>query len=169
MDSRLEKLQRVLAKAIDVPASEMSFHSEGKWCGSEILEHLYLTYTGTAKGCERVCKQNKSLATARTMRHRMLSVAVLDLGYFPEGRKSPERAMPKGLPAEQVKAEILQKLVEMDAAITRCENQLGASCRFMDHPVLGPLNGSQWRKFHLVHGLHHVKQIQRLQAQAREK
>jgi hypothetical protein len=32
----------------------------------------------------------------------------------------------------------------------------------LDHPILGPLTGGQWRKFHLVHGLHHVKQIRRL-------
>ncbi|MGZ7099671.1 MAG: DUF1569 domain-containing protein [Candidatus Angelobacter sp.] len=32
----------------------------------------------------------------------------------------------------------------------------------MDHPVLGPLTAAEWRKFHLVHGLHHVKQIRSL-------
>jgi hypothetical protein len=32
----------------------------------------------------------------------------------------------------------------------------------LDHPILGPFSIAQWRKFHLVHGLHHVKQIQRL-------
>jgi hypothetical protein len=30
--------------------------------------------------------------------------------------------------------------------------------------VLGPLTGAQWRKFHLVHGLHHQKQLLRLRA-----
>jgi len=25
--------------------------------------------------------------------------------------------------------------------------------------VLGPLTASQWRKFHWIHGRHHVKQI----------
>jgi hypothetical protein len=29
----------------------------------------------------------------------------------------------------------------------------------MDHPFLGPLTASQWRKFHLVHGRHHARQI----------
>ncbi|HEY3972851.1 MAG TPA: DUF1569 domain-containing protein [Candidatus Sulfotelmatobacter sp.] len=46
--------------------------------------------------------------------------------------------------------------------IARCEKQQGRSRKLLDHPILGPLTGNQWRKFHLVHGLHHVKQIRRL-------
>jgi hypothetical protein len=30
--------------------------------------------------------------------------------------------------------------------------------------ILGPLTGAQWRKFHLVHGRHHVKQVLHLRA-----
>jgi hypothetical protein len=29
----------------------------------------------------------------------------------------------------------------------------------LDHPILGPLNATQWRKLHLVHGRHHLKQL----------
>jgi hypothetical protein len=50
----------------------------------------------------------------------------------------------------------------MDSIIARCEEQLGSRCKLLDHPILGPLTASQWRKFHLVHGLHHVKQLRRL-------
>jgi hypothetical protein len=32
----------------------------------------------------------------------------------------------------------------------------------LDHPILGPLTAAQWMKFHRVHGMHHVKQMQRL-------
>jgi hypothetical protein len=28
--------------------------------------------------------------------------------------------------------------------------------------MLGPLTAGQWRKFHLIHGRHHAKQIRRL-------
>lgn len=31
--------------------------------------------------------------------------------------------------------------------------------RAITHEVLGPINMSQWRKFHLLHSCHHVKQI----------
>jgi len=50
----------------------------------------------------------------------------------------------------------------MDDIIGRCEEKIGRGKKLLDHPILGPLTGTQWRKFHLVHGLHHVKQIRRL-------
>jgi hypothetical protein len=50
----------------------------------------------------------------------------------------------------------------MDDCIGRCEEKFGAHRKLLDHPILGPLTAAQWRKFHLVHGLHHVKQIWRL-------
>jgi hypothetical protein len=31
----------------------------------------------------------------------------------------------------------------------------------LDHVILGPLTVKQWKKFHLAHGLHHLKQIRR--------
>jgi hypothetical protein len=31
--------------------------------------------------------------------------------------------------------------------------------------VLGPLSMQQWRKFHLIHGRHHLKQIARIRAE----
>jgi len=61
-----------------------------------------------------------------------------------------------------VLSEIALKIAEMDDCIARCEQKLGSRPALLDHPILGPLTGSQWRKFHLVHGLHHAKQIRRL-------
>jgi hypothetical protein len=65
-----------------------------------------------------------------------------------------------------VLAEIGPKIAEMDEMVTRCEEKLGARSKLLDHPMLGPLTAAQWRKFHLVHGLHHVKQIRRLRRSA---
>jgi len=67
--------------------------------------------------------------------------------------------------AEEVVQSIGPELMAMDAAITRCEERFGASPRLMDHPVLGPLTAQQWRKFHWVHGRHHVKQLWALRNQ----
>ena len=47
----------------------------------------------------------------------------------------------------------------MDEAIAQCEQRYGSRAMVLDHPVLGPLTARQWRKFHLAHGRHHVKQI----------
>ena len=50
----------------------------------------------------------------------------------------------------------------MDAIIGQCEALFGPRVHVLDHPILGPLSASQWRKLHLVHGQHHLKQLLRL-------
>lgn len=67
MGSRLEKLRKVVSETLSGSLSgEMSAHRPGKWCAVEVLEHLYLSYTGTTKGFERVAAVGKSLATSTT-------------------------------------------------------------------------------------------------------
>ena len=163
MDSRLDKLKESLQSAMEGMSSEqLSWHPPGKWCAGELLEHLYLTYTGTIKGFERVVKNGKPLASRASMAQRMLTLVVMGLGHMPTGRKAPAMVLPKGLPAEQVRNEIGAKIVAMDAIITQCEARFGRKVQLLDHPILGPLSAKQWRKLHLVHGHHHLKQILRL-------
>ena len=163
MDPRLQRLQEEVTTVIArLSAEQLSRHPPGKWCASEVLEHLYLTYTGTVKGFERVAAAGKPIVTAQTWRQRGRKLVVVHLGYLPSGRQSPAVARPRGIPPEKVLAEITRKIAEMDESIARCEQKLGSSRQLLDHPILGPLTGGQWRKFHLVHGLHHVKQIRSL-------
>jgi len=162
MDSILEELKQTLESAVGSLSSEqMHWHPDGKWCAAEVLEHLYLTYTGTTKGFERVLEAGKPLVARPSMRERMRRLIVLGLNYLPEGRKAPKNTEPRGLPAEKVREEFGQKIRAMDEIIAQCEVRLGRG-KLLDHPILGPLTGAQWRKFHLVHGRHHVKQILRL-------
>lgn len=127
-----------------------------------MLEHLYLTYTGTLRGLANVAKQGRPLAARATWAHRRRTLIVVGLGYFPSGRESPPVGRPRGLAQEKVLAEVGPKIAEMDEALARGEEKYGRRTNLLDHPVLGPLTASQWRKFHLVHGLHHMKQIRRL-------
>ncbi len=142
-------------------AEHLSWHPQGKWSAVEVLEHLYLTYTGTIKGLERVLAAGKPLVTPSTWAHRRRRWVVLGFGYLPSGREAPPFSRPRGAAAEKVLAEIGPKIAEMDVMIARCEAGFGRGI-LLDHPILGPLSGAQWRKFHLVHGRHHVKQIRRL-------
>ncbi|HMC63049.1 MAG TPA: DUF1569 domain-containing protein [Candidatus Solibacter sp.] len=168
MDFYLDKLQRAIRSSIaGMSGEEMNRHPPEKWSAAEILEHLYLTYTGSVKGFERALAAGKPLVTAGTIRHRMRTAVVTRFGYLPEGRKAPPTTVPRGVPSEKVVAEIDARIAAMDEIIARCEEQFGARENLLDHPVLGPLTGEQWRKFHWVHGRHHVKQIQRLRREQR--
>lgn len=166
MDPHLERLQQQILTALEL-ANAQQTPSPGKWSTAEILEHLYLTYTGTIKGFERVLAEGKPLATKPTLQKRLRALVVVGFGYLPSGRESPAVARPRGIPSEKVISEVAGKIAEMDAMMCRCDEKFGSGTPLLDHPVLGPLSTGQWRKFHLIHGLHHVKQIHRLQQTGR--
>ncbi|HTW58369.1 MAG TPA: DUF1569 domain-containing protein [Terriglobales bacterium] len=165
----LEKLRYLLAASIaGLTEEQLRWHPPGKWCALEVLDHLYLTYTGTIKGFERVLAAGKPNVTPATWRQRGRKLVVLRLGYLPSGRKAPPSSHPRGLPAGKVLAEIVPKIAEMDQCLSTCEQKLGRG-ELLDHPIIGPLTAAQWKKFHLVHGLLHLKQIRRLRLGAAEK
>src|ERR1700730_3441480 len=110
MDFRLDELKQSLESAVEGMSSEqLSWHPAGKWCAAEVLEHLYLTYTGTVKGFERVAQAGKPLASSATLAQRWRSLVVVGLGLLPGARKAPPVAQPRGLPAEKVRTEIVAK------------------------------------------------------------
>jgi hypothetical protein len=163
MDSQLERLRAAIASAMQgMTAAELARHPEGKWSIAEILEHLYLTYTGTIKGFERCLDAGKPLGTAPTLKQRVKIAVVLRTNYMPRGLEAPPQARPRGIGAEKVRAEIAGKIAAMDEVIAECEVRYGAKVTLLNHLVLGPLTGRQWRRFHWVHGKHHLKQIMRL-------
>jgi hypothetical protein len=160
MDSRLQELKQALELAVEgMSRDELTWHPTNKWCAAEILEHLYLTYTGTIKGFEKVLQAGKPLATRASIRQRWRKLVVMGFNYLPSGRKAPEMTKPRGLPADKVRNVVGEKIAAMDEIIARCESRFGGSTRLLDHPILGPLTARQWRKFHLLHGQHHQKQI----------
>lgn len=166
MSPHLQKLQKELAAAIaGLTPEQLLWHPPGKWSAAEIAEHLYLTYTGTTKGFTRVLAAGKVITTPITWTQRRNLLIVLGFGYLPSGREAPSFSRPRGLAIEKVMAELLpkiaDKIAEMDDTIARCEEKLGRG-KLLDHPILGPLTGVEWRKFHLIHGRHHIKQIQKL-------
>ena len=163
MDPHLGRLQQEIFSAVaNISPEQLQQHRFDKWSISEILEHLYLTYTGTIKGFGRVIEAGKPLAAVPTWKQRMHALVVVGFGYLPSGREAPAVARPRGLPSEQVLSEVGSKISEMDEIMARCAANFGSRAKILDHPILGALSISQWRKFHLIHGRHHVKQIQRL-------
>lgn len=159
-------LRRALA-AIEKTTAGMTLddllhHPEGKWCGSEILEHLAKAFGNTTKGLERCLENGRAHATRPTLKQRVATMIVVAFGYFPSGREAPERTRPKGIPPEEALTSVRGTLVAMDQALVRCDNRFGRHVPILDHPILGALTVQQWREFHWVHTRHHMKQIARL-------
>jgi hypothetical protein len=163
MHPLLEQLKRNLDSAIEGMSEEqLAWHPALKWSTTEVLEHLYLSYTGTTRGFEKVMEAGKPLATHGSFRRHVRAFVVFGFDYLPSGREAPAPTRPKGLPAEKVRNGFSEKLAAMDSIIEQCEARLGSRTQLLDHPFLGPLTAGQWRKFHWLHGMHHQKQILRL-------
>jgi hypothetical protein len=160
MDSYLERLQQELENAMaGATPADLAKAPAGKWSPAQILEHLFLTYRGTNKGIRKCLETGAPLATSGSVKQRVQGFVVLDLGYFPYGRKSPERVIPRGMPGEEVSLAILPEIQQMQSVLADCERRFGTRTKVLDHLILGPLTAAQWRKFHWMHGRHHARQI----------
>jgi hypothetical protein len=85
-------------------------------------------------------------------------VLVVDIGYFPRA-KAPESALPQGTPPAQVLEYLRHAVKEMDAALERAAVRFGPHARVVRHPYFGGMTVGQWRRFHLRHMRHHMRQV----------
>jgi hypothetical protein len=166
MDRDLGRLEAELTAALaglDAAQTQATpnDHPE-KWSIQEIVEHLLLTYRGSVPAIQARIDKGSATRTQPTVRQRISQFIVIKLGSFPARRPAPAAVSPS-LPAslrsgEQLSAQVHVALAEFDRVTAEAEGMFGGR-RAATHILLGPLSMQQWRRFHLVHGLHHVKQI----------
>jgi hypothetical protein len=136
-----------------------------KWTVQQHVEHLCLTYRSSIKALEaRISKGRPSLARPM-LRQQLMHFTIISCGFFPRGQSSPPAVSPGSLvlPSDgpALSSSYRQELDELDQAIDNAQRVFdGRPCA--THLVLGPLSAEQWRRFHLVHGRHHLTQIRRL-------
>ena len=163
MDSTLQRVKDAIEAATGgMSAQQLAQHPEGKWPAAGILEHLSITFGGTARLMRKCMEGGKPLGSAPTLKQRLAVLLVTGWGYFPAGRPAPEFTQPKGLSGEVALQTIRDNLAAMDQGLAECEQRFGSEVKIADHVVLGPLTIPQWRRFHWVHTRHHMKQIERL-------
>lgn len=148
---------------------QMTWHPEGKWSSAEILEHLALAYARTADRMQPLLHQDLPEVRRRTFKEWVGGMIVLRLGHIPPGRKAPEAVSPKGISSPQARSSIEENLVRVDAMLEQCEKRFGSKQSVLVHTVLGPLSAAEWRRFHCVHTLHHMKQIHALREKMRSR
>lgn len=164
------KLSPALQTALDaidhatngMTSEQMAWHPAEKWSAAEILEHLSLAYGRTVDRMKSALQEGAPEVRRRTFREWAGGVIVLKLGLIPPGRKAPEALAPRGVSPEQALDSARKKLAELDRAIDQCQERFGSSRNVLVHAILGPLSSSEWRRFHCVHTLHHMRQISRL-------
>jgi hypothetical protein len=162
MHSYLEHLRQELEEAMaGATVGAVVQTPAGKWNSDEIAEHLLLTFKQTSRGLEKCLKTGSPIARSATLRDRIATLLVVKLGYLPQGRKSPDRALPRGMSPEDVRRGLAAELQKMDSELNACSRRFGQRTKIIDHPFLGPLTADEWRKFHLVHARHHLQMRER--------
>jgi DinB superfamily len=166
MDKDLARLEAELTSALaglDAQHTQATPASNPeKWSIQEIVEHLALTWRSTIPAIQSRIEKRSPTRAKPTFQQRLGQFGIITLSRFPPGRAAPSAVSPS-LPAslrsgEELSARIKADLQQLDEITAQAEAIFGNS-RAASHLVLGPLSMQQWRRFHLVHGLHHVKQI----------
>ncbi len=133
-----------------------------KWSIQQIVEHLLSTYRGSTPAIKARVDKRSGTQAKPTLRQRIGQFYVIRLGRFPAGREAPEFASP-AVPTtlrsgDELASKVTAELVKLDGMAAEAERIFG-NRRAVSHLVLGPLSMQHWRRFHLIHGRHHLKQI----------
>lgn len=167
MNPTLHQLQREITgslHSLDAAQTQLRPPSRpNKWSIQQIIEHLLLTYSSTETAINaRLAKRTPTRARP-TLTHRVRQFVVTRCGYFPTGREAPEMVTPQPtthtLSGEDLTQAAAEHLACLDLLFTEAETLFGPASRCASHAALGPLSIDQWRKFQLIHGEHHLKQI----------
>ena len=134
-----------------------------KWSIQQIVEHLILTYCATEEVLTTRLAKGRPTSATPSLFQQCAQVLILRAGYFPSGRPAPDAVIPKAdsrpLSGNRLAGQAEDHLVRMDALLDEAVKMFGPRDQSVSHVVLGPLSPAQWRRFHLVHGLHHIRQI----------
>lgn len=162
----LSKLERELAAALyGLDSSETQLRLSGapaKWNIHEIVQHLLLTYASSVSSFESRLAKGTPTKSRPTAEQRLAKFFVVTLGLMPGRRLAPPEVAPAA-PEIPLSGEALQliaasSLGELDRVATQAEQSFEtAPC--LTHFALGPLSANEWRRFHLCHGRHHIRQI----------
>jgi len=167
MNSTFDQLRREIASSLQgLNAAQTQLHPAlhpDKWSIQQIIEHLLLTYSSTEGVIKARVAKGMPTRAKPTITNRIFQYAVTRCGYFPTGRQAPVVVTPHPtthpLTGDALAQATGESLAQLDLRFAEAETLFGSSSQCATHAVLGPLNICQWRRFHLIHGEHHLKQI----------
>jgi hypothetical protein len=178
MHAVLERVACQIANQVrELDAETTQLHPNGmayKWNVQQVVEHLVLGYRLTASALEiRLKKGRLSRKQTRTCLQWSLQLMILSFGYLPRGVPALDETMPApgrfaAMDGKQLGDLLRREMNAMDALLDGCRHKFGME-RVATHPWLGPLRVDQWRRFHAVHGLHHMTQLHSVIAQVAAK
>ena len=131
----------------------------GKWSVVEILDHLCLAFSLSARALDKAADTCVPRAHGPSLGQRLARFTIVTVGYFPPVR-APEVSQPdRSVPPERLREAVREAIVSLDATLTRAGKRFGEDTLVLDHPYFAGLSVRQWRKFHWRHAAHHAGQM----------
>ncbi len=168
MHAVLERvISQLSSEVLSLDAETTQLHPNGlayKWNAQQVVEHLVLGYRQTSSALEiRLGKGRLSRNQKRTWLQWTLQLMILSFGKLPTGVPATEETTPvagrfAAMDGQQLGDLLRREIETMDKLFDACRRKFGME-RVAVHPFLGPLRVDQWRRFHVVHGLHHLGQL----------
>jgi DinB superfamily len=165
------ELERSLAGLTDQQTRLRPRLDSRRWHIQQIVGHLLLTYALTITALDtQIAKATRTRARL-SLAQRLSQFVVLGFGWLPRQRQAPTITTPDPnvppVDGDQLRTALTAAIAAMDARITVAEQLFGRRRRAIRHMILGPMSLAQWRRFHLVHGRHHIRQIAAIRAEHR--
>jgi hypothetical protein len=174
MHAVLERVaSQISSEMLGLDAATTQLHPKGlayQWSAQQVVEHLVLGYRLTSSALEtRLNKGRLSRNRKRTYLQWSLQLMILSFGKLPRGVPALDETMPvagrfAAMDGQQLGDLVRREIDAMDKLFDACRRKFGIE-RVAVHPFLGPLRVDQWRRFHVVHGLHHLVQLRAVIAQ----
>jgi hypothetical protein len=173
MHAVLERVVSQIASEVrHLDADAAQLHPNGlayKWNAHEVIEHLVLGYRLTTRALETRLTKGRVSRNERTYLQWSLQFMILTFGALPRGAPALEETMPipgrfPAMTGRQLSDLLRHEVEAMDTVLDACRRRFGME-RVGTHPFLGPLRVDQWRRFHVVHGLHHIPQLRSVMEQ----
>ena len=140
---------------------------ERQWSAQQLVEHLVMTYSNTSDVLEERLAKKRVTRNRSTLLQRVLQIASISLGRFPHGLAAPSHVRPgqlgwPSLNGAELTTAMKDELERMDELLEACRTRFGLQ-RVASHFIFGPLRVDQWRRFHVIHARHHMKQLAKIQ------
>src|SRR5690349_6081799 len=149
----------VLGPLAGRPESDWQRAPAGKWTPAQIVEHLNIALDYSARTFAERRAKPPMRRRPRTPGEWALGLLIIDIGWFPPGRRAPPASRPPDHvdpgPAEAKFRKAHALLVELGRALLPGRRR----DLFVRHIVFGDLTLEEWLRFHVVHCRHHAKQI----------
>lgn len=134
------------------------------WSLAQVCEHLALAVQGTVDPLVFAASPSDnlkapeqptwwtSLSRWQRLKRRTMKHGLLWSGRFPDAVPSPGSVLPTAAP-------VLDLAIDrLGSAAKAFDRKLRSpDAQWVPHPLLGPMSGRQWKRFHDLHARHHFK------------